>query len=174
MTKTYGRKNLTIKQMRSKRADAIASNHSYYFTGKACKNGHIAPRATQSSQCVECQKMYYKKNYIPKKRHMESDEEKLRKRKAYLKKYYEKNKEKILARHRKWAKANRDKENKRYRERYRKNPEKFIAKSKNYYYLNREEILKKKREYRRKNKEKISQQNRAYYLKTRKLKKSKR
>jgi hypothetical protein len=33
-----------------------------YFTGKACKFGHIAERTTPSGACVECSRMKWEKN----------------------------------------------------------------------------------------------------------------
>lgn len=36
------------------RQDAIQSRLSKYFTGVACRNGHIAERYTQSSVCKDC------------------------------------------------------------------------------------------------------------------------
>lgn len=37
------------------RAEAQASGAKYYFTGKPCKHGHIAPRKTKGA-CIECLK----------------------------------------------------------------------------------------------------------------------
>ena len=37
------------------RADAKAQGLGKYFTGKLCKNGHIAERRTNGGGCVECQ-----------------------------------------------------------------------------------------------------------------------
>jgi len=36
------------------RAQAKAAGHLRYFTGKACKQGHIAARNTNSGKCIEC------------------------------------------------------------------------------------------------------------------------
>lgn len=36
------------------RQEAISRKLSRYFTGKACRSGHIAERYTVSSSCVEC------------------------------------------------------------------------------------------------------------------------
>ena len=35
------------------RAEAIAAGAKYYFTGKSCKHGHVAPRKTKGA-CTEC------------------------------------------------------------------------------------------------------------------------
>jgi hypothetical protein len=36
------------------RSDAIAQQRRLYFTGKPCRNGHVAPRYVQSCTCREC------------------------------------------------------------------------------------------------------------------------
>jgi hypothetical protein len=36
------------------RKAAKANGRRLYFTGKACPYGHVAPRRTDSGQCVEC------------------------------------------------------------------------------------------------------------------------
>jgi hypothetical protein len=33
-----------------------------YFTGKPCKNGHVAERYTSTGRCVDCHKEYYSGN----------------------------------------------------------------------------------------------------------------
>lgn len=42
------------KVSRIKRAMAVNMGSTHYFTGKACKNGHIAKRLVSTRQCVEC------------------------------------------------------------------------------------------------------------------------
>jgi 5-methylcytosine-specific restriction endonuclease McrA len=37
-----------------KRAEARARKLTRYFTGKACKHGHIAERVTRDGKCLEC------------------------------------------------------------------------------------------------------------------------
>ena len=44
------------------RAQARKANQKYYFTGKPCKNGHIARRYTNSGNCVECNKATTKRH----------------------------------------------------------------------------------------------------------------
>jgi len=39
------------------RKDAIDSGSSQYFTGEACKFGHISPRYTKTCVCTDCHKM---------------------------------------------------------------------------------------------------------------------
>ena len=44
------------------REQAKLNNDTYYFTGKACKNGHIAKRRTFNGGCMECQNTRYARN----------------------------------------------------------------------------------------------------------------
>lgn len=41
--------------------DAKVRGLLYYFTGKACKRGHIGLRRVRSLNCIECEKIQYKK-----------------------------------------------------------------------------------------------------------------
>ena len=43
------------------RADAKAKSLSFYFTGKPCANGHVAPRRVFNATCVDCERSYLKK-----------------------------------------------------------------------------------------------------------------
>ncbi len=52
--KTYGPDKLTIDQMHSNRQNADKAGHSYFFTGKPCKYGHLSPRQTSNATCVQC------------------------------------------------------------------------------------------------------------------------
>lgn len=40
------------------RKEAIEKDYLHYFTGKVCKNGHIAKRLTKTGACVECKKIH--------------------------------------------------------------------------------------------------------------------
>jgi hypothetical protein len=53
-----------------------------YFTGVACKHGHMAERRTSTSDCVECSKIRQQTNQ----------------KRQYKKDHYEKNKEQVLLR----------------------------------------------------------------------------
>jgi len=44
------------------RNDARQQNLKYYFTGKPCKHGHIAPRFTSRAICSECNRLNAEKN----------------------------------------------------------------------------------------------------------------
>jgi hypothetical protein len=54
--------------MFTSRKEAIKNGESTYYTGKECKNGHIAKRQTLSSSCIGCiadkVKIYRKKNAV--------------------------------------------------------------------------------------------------------------
>ncbi len=196
---TYGPDKLTIEQMHTNRTNANAAGHSYYFTGKVCKWGHIAPRMFTSGNCAEChlvevKKRYYRNRHSP--RRVMTVEEKAEKIRAYYQtnreellqkakeyreankekikilkqQYWKKNKDKLTQDHREWVQANPERERARGRARYKKNREESIARFMEYYQENREIILEKKKEYRKQNKEKISQQNKEYYLRKKKAK----
>lgn len=44
----------------STRAEAQAAKSKFYFTGKPCKHGHVAPRLVKGT-CVECRKIEWEK-----------------------------------------------------------------------------------------------------------------
>jgi hypothetical protein len=58
---TYGWDRLFLTQMHDNHATALKAGHSHYFTGRPCRNGHMAPRTIKGS-CVECEKAYRTKN----------------------------------------------------------------------------------------------------------------
>lgn len=67
------------------RSEAKSLGLKRYFTGEACKNGHVSERYAATSICVSCQRKNNEK---------------------YLPAYYEKNREKLKARSRDYAAAN--------------------------------------------------------------------
>jgi hypothetical protein len=62
--------------------DAQASGLTKYFTGVACKRGHMTERRTSSSDCVECSKI----------------RQQTEQNRQHKKDHYEKNKEQVLTR----------------------------------------------------------------------------
>ena len=42
--------------------EAVAAELSYYFTGKPCKRGHLAPRHVNNQVCVDCLLAWKKAN----------------------------------------------------------------------------------------------------------------
>lgn len=74
------------------RADAKSQGVKFYFTGQPCKRGHIALRKTKGC-CVECVKEDW---ILDNEKH--KGEPKSEAAKAAGKRYYEKNKEQVIAR----------------------------------------------------------------------------
>lgn len=48
--------------MKSTRAEAIQTNQAQYYTNKPCKNGHLAPRDTITTECVLCRKEWSRRS----------------------------------------------------------------------------------------------------------------
>jgi hypothetical protein len=48
--------------MKATRSEAIHANQPQYFTNKLCKNGHLSPRDTITSECVTCRKEWSKRS----------------------------------------------------------------------------------------------------------------
>jgi len=67
----------------------------------------------------------------------------------WMKKFYYKNRNRLLAKCKKYARDNKEKINAKGRERYAENPEKFREKSKNFYLKNKKKILAKAKKKRR-------------------------
>ena len=137
----YGSNNLTIEQMHSSRAEAIAAGHSHFFTGKPCKHGHIEIRSVKNSVCLACRQVYYLKN---REKILQS-----------MKKYAETNKDKIKKRKRQHFQANRGKYRESGREWSEDNKEKLAAYKKEYRENNKEKISAYQKKYREDNKEKL-------------------
>lgn len=75
------------------RKQAQSKQLGTYFTGRACKNGHIAERYTRDCTCVECKK----------------ERTSAYTRSGYFKQDYHKNKERRLAKGKEYAKHNPEK-----------------------------------------------------------------
>jgi len=82
-----------MERMPKTRNDAIAVGSTYYYTGKRCMHGHLAPRFTSSRACKQCA---YKRNRDRSKdgywKEYGDDQYKERKR-SYAKSHYRKNKD---------------------------------------------------------------------------------
>jgi len=78
------------------RAAAKATDAKYYFTGEPCKHGHVAPRKTKGA-CTECLRVDWEKRNVARaeyfRQYNQSEIAKETKRK-----YYEKNRDAIIAR----------------------------------------------------------------------------
>ncbi len=47
----------------TKRSDALAAGHKYYYTGTTCKNGHVAKRRARDAGCMECRRSQCRSHY---------------------------------------------------------------------------------------------------------------
>ncbi len=54
---------LEFADLPSGRKEALDANMDFYFTGLLCKNGHLAPKWTYNSLCVDCLKERKKESY---------------------------------------------------------------------------------------------------------------
>lgn len=102
------------------RKEAKTAGAKYYFTGLPCSRGHVAPRKTKGC-CVECMKEDWVKSNAKR-----SEEPKSEAAREAGKRYYEKNKEKVIAR----AVARPQADKQRYRAKYdEENPEQRLARA---------------------------------------------
>jgi 5-methylcytosine-specific restriction endonuclease McrA len=100
------------------RSDAQKTGNKYYFTGKPCIRGHIALRKTKGS-CIECMKEDWAIDNAKR-----AEKPKSEAAKAAAKRYYERNKNAVIAR----AAARPRVEVNQYKEKYKKrNPELYKA-----------------------------------------------
>ena len=100
------------------RAEAKATGALYYFTGKPCARGHTALRKTKGS-CVECMKEDWAIDNEKRKTKPKSEAAK-----AAGRRYYEKNRETVIAR----AAARPHAEVRQYKQKYKdENPELYKA-----------------------------------------------
>jgi hypothetical protein len=107
------------------KVEAKARGLKRYFTGKPCRNGHIAERLTGSGACVQCRA-----------------EIELRGQVAYRAKHREALREKG----RRWHAANRENIRQRKREDRVTNPERILARERKSYARNLEKIRKRRRQ----------------------------
>jgi hypothetical protein len=84
-------------------------------------------------------------------------------RKAYKKKWYKANTEKIIAQQREYRKANAERISAQNREWYKANRERINARVREYQKSNREKVLARLREWRKANRERINAQKRKYH-----------
>lgn len=91
------------------RAEAKATGATHYFTGEPCVRGHIALRKTKGS-CVECVREDWKVDNDKRKGKPKSEAAK-----AAGKRYYEKNREHVIAR----AAGRPKEEQRRYKDKYK-------------------------------------------------------
>lgn len=99
------------------REEAQVIQSMFYFTGVACRHGHITKRYTKTSICCECKKRYAKKD-------QEKNKDKI---KEYRKNRYQKNKTKFYKQSQEWKAKNREKDNQYKKEWKARNREKYLA-----------------------------------------------
>ena len=148
--KTYSPNNLTIKQMHSNQADAKGAGHTFYYSGKPCIHGHIAPRRTINTRCQKCENIPYETRHIQKPRKEMTKEEKAEKRRQHWKD----NKARLSVKNKEYYEANRDKVAKIGKIYYENNRQKIRDRKKQYYLKNQEKLKKYQRDYRKSVKEK--------------------
>lgn len=124
-----------IPHNRGLRHEARLRGDEHYFTGKPCKNGHVAKRMVSNGCCMECARINTSKH-----RQSETEEQRLMRLKSSA--------ERAAA----WRAKNPDHENTKIVKR------RYMAE-------NREKINSKSREYTAKNKEKVAQIGRLWRLK---------
>ena len=113
---------MDIANLPKTRHEAKLTGAKYYFTGEPCKNEHIAPRKTKGT-CVECLKLEWQKANVTRAEYFRSYNESDAGKKA-KRRYYEANKEQVIAR----ANARPVEERTRHREKYKKqNPDLYKA-----------------------------------------------
>lgn len=125
-----------IENLPNSRSKAKAEGSLWYFTGSACKNGHISVRYTDSGTCKAC------RSQIDKRHHWKHRDKRL----AAMNKRQTENYEKYAINRKKWYAANREEVLRKSRAQYRRNVERHALKRKEYYRKNRDALLAKSRE----------------------------
>lgn len=138
------------------RSLALASGSKRYFTGEPCLAGHVAPRQTSNSRCIECGKISIK---LWKDRNPERAEEVIR---ANKKRTYQKHKEKICAQAKAWKAANRDHANAIRRANYARDPEARLKKNREWRKQNYERAREIEQNYVKRNPDARNERRRAY------------
>ena len=146
------------------RKEAIEAGLKVYFTGKPCKNGHIAERYVGSGKCSCCH-MESMEKYSQKERNLW--ENRLKKYRERSTAYYEANKDKLAERKKAYHKTYRDTNKFRIAERsktyYEANKDKLAERKKAYYEANKDKIAERKKAYYEVNKDKLAERSKAYY-----------
>ena len=144
--------------MYSNRQAAKAAGHRVYFTGKACKNGHLEPKYISGS-CIECIRLRDKRLRKPSTRILLTPEEKIERRKSY----YLANRERILN----YQNVKREEIREHKKLYWQENKEVLSPKNRAYYQAQKEQIAESQKDYYERNREIICQKRKDYYLKNR-------
>ncbi len=102
-------------QYPTNRKEAKLTKAKYYFTGAPCKHGHISLRKTKGN-CVECIKIEWANPSEDRKKYF-ATYNKSEAGQASKRRYYEANKEDVIAR----AQARPDEDKRKYKRKYKKN-----------------------------------------------------
>ena len=151
------------------RKQALAAGLTRYFTGKPCKRGHIADRLTSAEQCVECHRIS-QKNCDPevrranKKRHYEKRKDHIADRQR---KYYLANLDKVQATHAEYHKKHKDRINANTRRWVAENKDRKAASDRAYVAANAEHVKARRREYSQANARQINERCKAWYERNR-------
>ena len=106
---------MDIANLPKSRPEAKAIGAKYYYTGEPCKHGHIAPRKTKGS-CIECLKVEWEKANVTRAEYFREYNKSEAGQQA-KRKYYEANKENVIAR----AQARPDEDKRRYKKTHKVN-----------------------------------------------------
>lgn len=106
---------MDITNLPKTRQEAKDTGAKYYFTGEPCKHGHVAPRKTKGS-CVECLKVEWEKANVTRAEYFREYNKSEAGQQA-KRKYYEANKETVIAR----AQARPDEDKRRYKKTHKVN-----------------------------------------------------
>jgi hypothetical protein len=129
------------------RKEARLVGASHYFTGVACKHGHVCARATISKNCVECDRERATHNYhntppeIRATRRKSSYERNKQSEREGMKRYARENPERVAAIKSKWDKNN---------------PDKIKTTNAAYYIREKDAVAERCRSYRQNNKERYA------------------
>ena len=111
---------MDTKNLPKTRQKAKSIGAKYYFTGEPCKHGHVSPRKTKGS-CVECLKVEWEKANTTRSDYFRNYNKSEAGQKA-KRKYYEANKENVIAR----AQARPDEDKRRYKKNHKvSNPDMY-------------------------------------------------
>jgi 5-methylcytosine-specific restriction endonuclease McrA len=127
------------------KAAARASGAIRYFTGKPCRNGHIAERLVCDGHCIECKNINGKKSAqrhpqtsaLAKRRYRERNREKLR---AAYADYCERKGDEVREQKRRYAARNILKERARSKAKFYRDKEKCIERNKRWKENNRDKV----------------------------------
>lgn len=120
------------------RKDALIADLTHYFTGIACRHGHVALRRTRCGVCVECSSEYKKRLYATNKQKVQK----------YNQQYYLSNREFVLDLVRHYARTSKDKISQRTSSYYAANKDRIKQRVQAYRKANRLRVASGQKRYR--------------------------